>query len=172
MVLLDVAFFVLNDIVSQNDRTDRIWRIVIQEVKRKYNLTFSREDLSVGYFLSSLFQKSGLTFNYQYLSKDKNYFRAPNCLRKDFVTGFQMDTNSYHIGFCEEYRKLNQILNSDPSEEGFGDLVDLLRLRTSKLPEYTYAYDLDSRIKRYMGDFISYGSQEYSQLGIYSGVGQ
>lgn len=28
--LLDEAFYVLNDIVSQNDRTDRIWRIVIQ----------------------------------------------------------------------------------------------------------------------------------------------
>jgi hypothetical protein len=29
MILLDVAYSVLNDIVSQNERSDNIWKIVI-----------------------------------------------------------------------------------------------------------------------------------------------
>ena len=99
IMLLDSAFGVLNDICSQNDRSDRIWRVVSQEIKRKFNVSFSKDDLSVGYFLSSLFQKSGLTLNYHFLIKDKNFLRAQNTLRREFVTGFQAEVQSYSIGF-------------------------------------------------------------------------
>ena len=50
--------------------------------------------------------------------------------------------------------------------------MDILGLRASGLPDYCYAYELDSRIKWYLGNFIAYGSQEYKAVGIYSNVGQ
>lgn len=88
------------------------------------------------------------------------------------MSGFKIDTDVFDITFTYEYQKLNEILNSDPTEEGFHQMVEILGIRTAPLPDYCQVYDFDSRIKWYMGNFIAYGSQEYKQVGVFSNIGQ
>ncbi len=83
--MVEQAYQFLNDVVSNNGASDKLWRTIAAEVKRNYQVSFSKADIATGYFLSSLFQKSNLRFKYQLLAKGKECFRTPNVLHKDFV---------------------------------------------------------------------------------------
>ena len=62
--LLDLCFDMLNNLVSSGPESARIWRSVASLVKSKFQVSFSKEDIAVGFFLSALFEKVNLTFSY------------------------------------------------------------------------------------------------------------
>ena len=89
----------LNNLVSNNPDSDRLWRTVAALVKNKYLVSFSKEDIAVGFFLSALFEKVNLIFNYELLLKDKEFLRASNTLKRDFIRGFNVKSHSYQVGW-------------------------------------------------------------------------
>jgi len=91
----------LNNFVSGNPESDRLWRAAAALVKSKFQVSFSKDDIVAGYFLSSLFEKANLTYNYELLLKDKDYLRASNLLKRDFVRGFNVRSRSYQIGWTD-----------------------------------------------------------------------
>lgn len=113
--LLDIAYSLLNNIVSNNPESDRLWKAVSAQTKSRFGVSFSKEDLVVGFFLSSLFDKANLLYNYDMLLKDREYLRAANLLKPEFVKGFNVKTRSYQIGWTGFAAQLDEVLNVKPS---------------------------------------------------------
>lgn len=168
LYLLEEAQNLLNDLVSRNSNGTRLWKIINAEIFDKTKLNLSLDDLHIGYFLSSLFKKLGLQYNFEYFDTQRKFFQEPEALDKRFIKGFKTRIWQYDYSFIERYRKVNELVQLEPNAEGLDTFVELLNLSEHKIPTDMKRYE---ELTMYLANFIPpefLQTKEFTHLDLYS----
>lgn len=46
-------------------KAENIWKVIVNEINKKFKLVISKEDIIPGYILSALSEKMGITFDFK-----------------------------------------------------------------------------------------------------------
>lgn len=98
---------------------------------------------------------------------DRKFFQEQQALDKRFIKGFKARVWQYDYSFIERYRKVNELVQEEPTAEGLDTFVELLGLSEQKIP-------VDMRrceeLSMYLANFIPpdfLQTKEFAHLDLY-----
>jgi hypothetical protein len=84
---------------SYSNESENIWKIIVEQAKRKYDLMVSKEDIITGYLLSAIISRNGLICDFKKSSFDKSsdFFVGENNIPRDLFKGFRIKSRRYDM---------------------------------------------------------------------------